>query len=58
MAFGYKYDIGPAQEMGMQTAWVNRKVESAPGKVQPDYMWRDLWGLAELTGGAGPGSSA
>lgn len=55
VAFGYKYDIGPAQEMGMQTAWVNRKVESAPGKVQPDYMWRDLWGLAELTGGAGPG---
>jgi hypothetical protein len=41
--------------MGMRTAWVNRKVEEAPGKVQPDYMWRDLWGLAELTGGAGPG---
>ena len=55
VAFGYKYDIGPAQQLGMQTAWVNRKVESAPGKVQPDYMWRDLWGLAELAGGSGPG---
>lgn len=48
VAFGYKYDIGPAQEMGMQTAWVNRHAEDAPGEVRPDHEWRDLWGLAEL----------
>lgn len=55
VAFGFKYDIGPAQRLGMQTAWVNRHVEPAPGAERPDYVWRDLWGLAELMGGPGPG---
>jgi 2-haloalkanoic acid dehalogenase type II len=54
VAFGFKYDIGPAQEMGCQTAWVNRFTEAKPGPAQPDYEWRDLWGLAELLGGPGP----
>lgn len=54
VAFGFKYDIGPAQQLGMRTAWVNRHVESAPGQEIPDYTWRDLWGLAELAGGHGP----
>jgi 2-haloalkanoic acid dehalogenase type II len=48
VAFGFKYDIGPAQRLGMKTAWVNRKAEAAPGAERPDYVWRDLWGLAEL----------
>ncbi len=48
VAFGYKYDIGPAQKVGMQTAWVNRHREEAPGETEPDHEWRDLWGLAEL----------
>ena len=48
VAFGYKYDIGPAQEVGMQTAWINRHREEAPGETAPDYEWQDLWGLAEL----------
>jgi 2-haloalkanoic acid dehalogenase type II len=55
VAFGFKYDIGPAQRLGMGTAWVNRSVEPAPGEERPDFVWRDLWGLAELVGGAGPG---
>jgi len=50
VAFGFKYDIGPAQKLGMQTAWVNRKTEPAPGAERPDFVWRDLWGLAELGG--------
>ncbi|MCC6175769.1 MAG: haloacid dehalogenase type II [Chloroflexi bacterium] len=54
VAFGFKYDIGPAQSVGCRTAWVNRFVEAAPGPAQPDYVWRDLWGLAELVGGRGP----
>jgi 2-haloacid dehalogenase len=45
-AFGFKYDIGPAQALGMPTAWVNRKRESAPGPERPDYEWSDLWPLA------------
>jgi 2-haloalkanoic acid dehalogenase type II len=54
VAFGFKYDIGPAQRQGMGTAWVNRHAEAPPGPEAPDYVWRDLWGLAELVGGAGP----
>jgi 2-haloalkanoic acid dehalogenase type II len=55
VAFGFKYDIGPAQRLGMQTAWVNRHVASLAGETRPDYIWRDLWGLPALAGGAGPG---
>ena len=47
VAFGFEYDIAPAQEVGMQTAWVNRHRERPPGGQRPDYEWRDLWGLAE-----------
>jgi 2-haloacid dehalogenase len=48
VAFGFKYDIGPAQELGMQTAWINRHREPLTGDVTPDHEWRDLWGLAEF----------
>jgi 2-haloacid dehalogenase len=51
VAFGFKYDIAPAQSVGMRTAWVNRHQEQAPGDERPDYEWRDLWGLAELAEG-------
>ncbi|MDQ3647164.1 MAG: hypothetical protein M3433_00995 [Actinomycetota bacterium] len=33
VAFGFKYDIEPAQHLGMQTAWVNRHGEGSPGAV-------------------------
>lgn len=48
VAFGFKYDIGPAARAGMRTAWVNRHQEPAPGQDPFDHEWRDLWGLAEL----------
>ncbi|MDI3341360.1 MAG: haloacid dehalogenase type II [Sphaerobacter sp.] len=54
VAFGFKYDIGPAQRLGFRTAWINRHVEAAPGAERPDFVWRDLWGLAEFVGGPGP----
>ncbi len=54
VAFGFKYDIAPAQRLGLRTAWVNRHAEAAPGTERPDHEWRDLWGLAELVGGPGP----
>jgi 2-haloacid dehalogenase len=51
VAFGFKYDIGPAKRAGMQTAWINRHVEPLPDATEePDYEWRDLWGLADLVG--------
>jgi len=52
VAFGFKYDIGPAQRHGLRTAWVNRKQEQAPGPEQADYVWNDLWPLAEAAGGS------
>jgi 2-haloacid dehalogenase len=55
VAFGFEYDIATAQNLGMQSAWVNRHVEPRPGPAKPDHEWRDLWGLARLMGGPGPG---
>jgi 2-haloalkanoic acid dehalogenase type II len=52
VAFGFKYDIAPAQRTGFRTAWVNRKGEAQPGAERPDFEWRDLWGLAELAEGS------
>ena len=49
VAFGFKYDIDPAQRMGMRTSWVNRHQEPAPGEARPDHEWSDLWPLAELS---------
>ena len=48
VAFGFKYDIGPASRLGLATAWVNRHGEDAPPEPRPDHEWRDLWGLAAL----------
>jgi 2-haloalkanoic acid dehalogenase type II len=49
VAFGFKYDIGPAQQLGFPSVWVNRHREPRPGGAVPDLEWRDLWGLAELS---------
>jgi 2-haloacid dehalogenase len=51
VAFGFKYDIGPAQRHGLATAWVNRHREAAPGPEQADHVWDDLWPLAGVAGG-------
>jgi 2-haloalkanoic acid dehalogenase type II len=48
VAFGFKYDIGPARQVGFRSAWVNRHAEPRPGDTLPDLEWRDLWGLSEL----------
>jgi 2-haloalkanoic acid dehalogenase type II len=55
VAFGFKYDIGPANDAGMQSAWVNRHTEPIPQGAKPGHVWRDLWGLPLLVGGDGPG---
>jgi 2-haloacid dehalogenase len=55
VAFGFKYDIGPANDAGMKTAWINRRTEPAPSGAAPNWTWRDLWGLPLLAGGVGPG---
>jgi 2-haloacid dehalogenase len=50
VAFGFKYDIGPANRIGFRSAWVNRKRESRPGVDEPDLEWDTLWPLAEVAG--------
>ncbi len=55
VAFGFKYDIGPAREVGMGSAWINRHAEPRPEGAAPDHEWRDLWGLASLVGAPGAG---
>jgi 2-haloalkanoic acid dehalogenase type II len=54
VAFGFKYDIGPASRRGLRTAWVNRHIEEMPEGEQPDDIWRDLWGLPGLLGVLAP----
>ena len=51
VAFGFKYDIGPAQAAGYRAAWVNRHRETRPPGAVPEYEWADLYGLAELAEG-------
>ena len=55
VAFGFKYDIGPANAAGMQSAWINRHIEPTPPGAEPGSIWRDLWGLPQLVGAEGPG---
>jgi 2-haloacid dehalogenase len=50
VAFGFKYDIGPANRLGFRTAWVNRKREKRPGPDEPDFEWDSLWPLADVVG--------
>jgi 2-haloalkanoic acid dehalogenase type II len=55
VAFGFKYDIGPAKRHGLRSAWVNRHGEPPPGDEPFDYEWRDLWPLPDLAEHAQPG---
>jgi 2-haloacid dehalogenase len=48
VAFGFKYDIAPAQQLGLRTAWVNRHRDPPPGDARRDHEWSDLWPRAEV----------
>ena len=50
VAFGFKYDIGPAKQIGFRTAWVNRKREERAGPDEPDFEWDTRWPLADVAG--------
>jgi 2-haloacid dehalogenase len=50
VAFGFKYDIGPAKRLGFRTAWVNRTREELPGPDEPDLEWDSLWPLVDVVG--------
>lgn len=49
-AFGFLYDIPPAQAIGLRTAWINRRGQARPEATVPDHEWRKLWQLADTLG--------
>lgn len=53
-AFGFKYDLAAARRAGWSTAWINRHNEPKPEGPDPDFIWRDLWGLSYHLTGQGP----
>lgn len=38
VAFGFKYDLAPAKQVGMTTCWLNRSDEPKPEGVEPDFI--------------------
>ncbi len=38
VAFGFKYDLAPAKQVGMKTCWLNRSGEPKPEGVEPDFV--------------------
>jgi 2-haloacid dehalogenase len=46
-AFGWKYDLATAKELGMQTAFVNRDQSTLPEGVHPDLVVPTVQALAD-----------
>lgn len=42
VAFGFKYDLAPAKQVGMATCWLNRTGEPKPEGVEPDFVIASL----------------
>lgn len=40
--FGFKYDVVPASELGIESCWVNRYGETRPVDVKEDYLVGDM----------------
>jgi 2-haloalkanoic acid dehalogenase type II len=38
VAFGFKYDLAPAKQVGMKTCWLNRTGEPKPEGIEPDFV--------------------
>lgn len=49
--FGFKYDVVPATQIGMETCWVNRQGEVRPVDVKETYLCGDLKTLALIIKG-------
>ncbi len=48
VAFGYRYDLGPAREVGMKTCWLDRGGEKLPLGFQADFVAMDLTEVVAL----------
>jgi 2-haloalkanoic acid dehalogenase type II len=49
IAFGYKYDISPARQIGFKTVWLDRDAAVKDVPFVPDDSWRNLWPLYGLS---------
>ena len=49
IAAGYKYDVIPAETLGITTVWVNRKGILPPGDIIPDYEITKLVDLHQIS---------
>lgn len=50
VAFGFKYDLAPAKQVGIKTCWLNRTGERKPEGVEPDYILANFTRLPKLVG--------
>jgi FMN phosphatase YigB (HAD superfamily) len=48
VAFGFKYDLAPAKQVGMTTCWLNRTGEPMPEGATPDFVLMDFRQLPQL----------
>ncbi len=48
VGFGYRYDLGPAAEVGMKTAWLNRSTEKLPRGFQADFQFDSMDHLVRM----------
>lgn len=48
VAFSFEYDIKPALQLGMNTVWLNRKMEPVPKEPKPDHVIKQLNDLREI----------
>ncbi len=53
VAFGFNYDLAPAQRVGMATCWLNRKGEPKPEGVEPDWTIGALPEVVPLVAASG-----
>jgi 2-haloalkanoic acid dehalogenase type II len=49
--FGFKYDVVPASELGIESCWVNRYGEVRPANVEETYLVGDMKTFALLIKG-------
>ncbi|QQK79581.1 HAD-IA family hydrolase [Salicibibacter cibi] len=51
VGFGFKYDVVPANELNIQSCWVNRYGETRPANVKETFLVGDMATLALLIKG-------
>jgi 2-haloacid dehalogenase len=45
---GFRYDMPPAHQLGLRTAWINRKHEKSSSQIKPDFEFHSLEELAQF----------